>query len=122
MQLSSVLAADVLGISRKRLDNLLLSLGMAGRQGRSRELGIETVETLALTLLLQRDLGVSAARASEFAAQLRQSESGVAPLGVLGSLHFDMGRLRSVLQNALASAVEDHRAPRRGRPRGAESK
>lgn len=120
MSISTLLASEVLGVGRKRLDNLLVSLrevlGQQGRQGRSRQLTIDTLEVLAVTLLLQRDLGVSARRGLSLAQNLRSSDSGIAPVGVLASLHFDMTRLRSVLHNALAEAVEDHSVPRRGRP------
>lgn len=118
--ISSRLACDVLGVDGKRLDNLLLSLGTelggSGRQGRSRKLSVEILELLAITLLLQRDLGLSAKRGFTLACQLSDSEDGTAPIGVLASLHFDTARLRSVLHNALASATEDHSDPRRGRP------
>jgi hypothetical protein len=121
MAFSSLLSADVLGVSRKRLDNVLIALGKEiaprGRQGKSRSFSVDQLELLALVLLLQRDLGVSSSRALDLARTLKASEFGVAPLGTLASLHFDMDRLRSVLQQALAGAVEDHVAPRRGRPR-----
>lgn len=121
MKISSQLAAEVLGVSRKRLDNALFGLRgsfeVSGKQGRSREIPVDHLELLALVLLLQRDLGLSLRTAFPLARTLVGSESGVAKLGVLGSLHFDMPRLRSVLQQALAGSVEDHVAPLRGRPR-----
>jgi hypothetical protein len=77
---------------------------------------MQTVELLAMTLLLQRDLGLSIPRSLNLAGRL-QAQQGEVQLGVLASLHFDLARLRSVLQQALAAAVEDHIEPRRGRPR-----
>jgi hypothetical protein len=120
MSISTALAADVLGVSRKQLDNLLLALGAElspeGRQGKSRDIPHDSLQLIAVTLLLRRDLGLSAKRALKLAQRVSQSENGVTRLGVLASLHFDLGRLRSVLQQALASAVEDQTIPRRGRP------
>jgi hypothetical protein len=79
-------------------------------------MSLEVVERFALAMLLQRDLDLSVRKAMEVADEL-QRESGVVTLGVLGSLRFDMNRLRSVMQQALASAIEEHAPPRRGRPR-----
>src|SRR5262245_49807553 len=122
MQLSTSLASEVLGISRRRLENLLLALRgrlvAPGKQGKSRGIAMEQLELLTLVLLLQRDMGLSAMRAFPLASEISRSEYGVARLGALGSFHFDLPRLRSVLQQALASAVEHHEAPRRGRPVG----
>jgi hypothetical protein len=121
MNISSNLAAEVLGVTRKRFDNALFALRdrleLHGRQGKAREISLNQLELLAVVLLLQRDLGISLGDAFPLARTLVGSESGVAKLGVLGSLHFDMPRLRSVLQQALAGTVEDYVAPLRGRPK-----
>jgi hypothetical protein len=118
--LSTKLAAEVLGVSPKRLDNLIVRAGRSlvpqGQNGSSRSLSLDVVELFALTMLLQRDLGLSVLNAMRVAEEL-QRDNGQVQLGVLGSLRFDMTRLRTVLQQALASAIEGHTAPKRGRPR-----
>ena len=117
---STAEAADALGISAKRLDNILVGpareLVPAGVNGRSRSIRPETIELIAVALLLSRDLGVAFAGGIDLAGKISTSDDGVVPVGTLGSLHFDLGRLRSVLQNALGDAVEDRLQPRRGRP------
>jgi hypothetical protein len=118
--ISTQLAAAVLGVSARRLDNLIVHAGRsavpAGRSGSSRSMSLEIVERFALAMLLQRDLDLTLLKSMELAEQL-QLDSGAVQLGVLGSLRFDMTRLRSVLQQALASAIEEHAVPSRGRPR-----
>jgi hypothetical protein len=121
MSISSSLAAEVLGVDRKRFDNAVYALrsrlGLHGIQGQTREISVNHLELLAVVLLLHRDLEISVAKAFPLAKTLVSSDNGVARIGTLGSLHFDMPRLRSVLQQALAGSVEDHVAPPRGRPK-----
>src|SRR6267154_1255668 len=118
---STAETALALGIGEKRLDNLLTGparpLVPKKGNGRSRELSAESVELIAIALLLRRDLGAPVARALQLAASLVASPGQCAPIGTLGSLHFDVAALRSVLQNALSDAIEDSVRPRRGRPR-----
>jgi hypothetical protein len=120
MMISTSLASEVLGVSIKAVDNLIVHAGRGsvprGRRGSSRSIPLEVVERFALALLLRRDLGVSAVRAMQLAEQLQRG-AGQATLGVIGSLHFDMTRLRSVLQQSLAAAIEGHSPRARGRPR-----
>lgn len=119
-------AADSLGIKPKRLDNILTGPGRAlvpiDRNGRSRALGQEIIESIAIALLLERDLGISIARGLITARELIADTNSSVPVGTLGSLHFDVAKLRLVLTNALGDAVEDRNRPRRGRPSLAERK
>ena len=121
MNLTTVQAADVLGITPKQLDNLMVRVGngIAGRghQGKSRKLSLDTVEVLAVMLLISRDTAASQQRALEIARAIVSSPDGSMALGALGSLHFDLKRLRSLLQQALADALEGRVTPKRGRPR-----
>src|SRR5689334_596062 len=123
MDVSTRLAAEILGVTSKRVDNLLVrlqgDLGLAGVQGRSRSISPETIELLAISLLLNRDTGAPLGRAMMLAREIIQAESGTVPLGALASLRFDVSRLRALLQQALADALEDHSEPKRGRPRRA---
>jgi hypothetical protein len=120
MNVSTRVAAEILGVTTKRVDNLLVrlrvELGLAGVQGRSRVISQETVELLAVSLLLNRDTGASMSRAMTLAREIIRADKGTVPLGALASLHFDVARLRALLQQALADALEDQSAPRRGRP------
>jgi hypothetical protein len=120
MMFSTRLAAEVLGVSDKTVDNLIVHAGRGsvprGRRGSSRVISLDVIERFALALLLRRDIGVSAMRAMPLAEQL-QRNGGHVTLGVIGSLDFDMSRLRSVLQQSLAAAIEGHSPPVRGRPR-----
>jgi hypothetical protein len=117
---STAESAGALGISAKRLDNLLTgparSLVPKNGNGRSRELSVELVELLAISLLLRRDLGIPIIRALELARALIAEPDHQIQIGALGSLHFDVTALRSVLQNALSDVIEDSLRPRRGRP------
>ena len=98
-------AADALGISAKRLDNILTGparlLVPQGINGRSRTIQLTVIESLAIALLLERDLGISIGRGLALAAQLLQRPTTDIAIGALGSLHFDVARLKSVLQNVL---------------------
>lgn len=75
------------------------------------------MELLAITLLINRDTGAPLKRALELARRVVASTDGSIALGGLGSLGFDLTRLKRLLQEALADALDDHVAPRRGRPR-----
>lgn len=116
---STGLTAEVLGVSIRTVDNLIVHAGRdvvpVGRSGATRAIPLEVVERFALALLLRRDLGVTSSRAMRLAGGL-QVNQGQLTLGVIGSLHFDMARLKSVLQQALASAIEGHTPRPRGRP------
>src|SRR5438445_12037532 len=98
---STTEAAEALGIGAKRLDSRLpgpaRSLVPIRGNGRSRELSLETVELLAIGLLLSRDLGTPVAKALQLAGLLAASPGNPVPIGTLGSLHFDVAALRSVL-------------------------
>ena len=118
---STTLTAEVLGVPTKTVDNLIVQAGRGsvplGQRGSSRTISLEIIERFALALLLRRDLDVPSVRAMQLAEQL-QRDDGRAALGVIGSLHFDVTRLRSVLQQSLAAAIEGHSPRTRGRPRG----
>jgi len=117
---STAQAAEALGVTPKRFDNLLSGPGRKivapGRHGLSRSISIEAIEIFALALLLERDLGSRLERAVEIAAELRKEPAHDVAVGALGALRYDVPRLRYVLQNALADALENRLQPRRGRP------
>ena len=119
-------AADALGVSTKRLDNVLTGPGRllipTGRNGRSRMISTDVVETVAIALLLERDLGISVSMGLVVARRFVLGKTGAIPVGTLGSLHFDMVRLKSVLQTALSAVIDNRIQPRRGRPRGGTKK
>ena len=112
--------AEALGVSAKRLDNIITGAARTlidvGTNGRSRTITQNVVERLAVALLLERDLGVSIRQGIALASQLVASPDGSITVGSLGSLQFDVDRLRSVLRNALGDAVDGQDRPRRGRP------
>lgn len=114
--------AGALGIPLKRLDNILStaarSAGTKGRHGLSRAVPVHVIDQLALALLLTRDLGVPTNRALDISTGLLQSHDGALPVGVLGSLRYDVERLRAVVRQALADTLEGIGRPRRGRPPG----
>lgn len=123
---STAETADALGISAKRLDNILTgpasSLVPTGRNGRSRTIPLVVIESLAIALLLERDLGISVSRGLTLADQLARKPADGIAIGALGSLHFDVARLKSILQNALSDVVDGRTRPKRGRPSRAEMK
>ena len=113
-------AADALGISSKRLDNILTGPGRSllppGVNGRSRTIQLVVLELIAIALLFERDLGISMGRGLTLATELvREPTTGIA-IGSLGSLYFNVARLKSILQNALNDVLDDRRRPKRGRP------
>ncbi len=122
---SSDTCATALGISQKAFDNFVArgakSLLPPGRQGRSRQIDGKSLEILTLAMLLCRDLQMPSVRAVEFAERIVRSPEGV-PVGTLGVLRFDVEKLRSVLQAAVADAIDGNGPRRRGRPQAASMK
>lgn len=114
--------ATILGIDTKRLDNVCSRVKSAliipGARGRARQFGSNEVEFLAVTLLVARDLAIPIRSAATLASRLLVSETGHVALGALCAVHFDVSRLRKVLQQAIADAVQDREPVRRGRPPG----
>jgi len=119
--LSTDTSAAALGVDRKTLDNLLSreakSLVPNGSRGRSRRISIAVLERLAITLVLQRDLGVGVAMGLDLAARILESASNSTNIGTLGTLRFDAGRLRKALEHSVDEALESVPERPRGRPR-----
>ena len=117
---STAEAAAAIGIEAMRLDNILTGPGRhlidRGSQGKMRAISPGVIEVVAIALLLERDTGIRIAPALRLAEAIRDSPDGVVPIGRLGSLRFDVTRLKSLIQDALADAVDGPVAPRRGRP------
>jgi len=113
--------ANALGVPLKRLDNILgtaaRSMVAKGAPGRSRMIPVQIVDQLALAFLLERDLGMPTSRSVGISSGLLQSPGGSLRVGVLGTLQYDVQRLRAVVRQALANALEGTGRPRRGRPR-----
>ena len=126
MSYSTREVALALGIPLKRLDNILsagsLKSGVAGARGRSRLIPVQTVDRLALVLLLGRDLGIPTARGIEIGDSLLRSPDGTVAIGVLGELRYDIERLRDVVRRSLADTLDGVARPRRGRPPDRKSK
>ena len=114
-------AAAAIGISLKRLDNILVGPGRQliarGRRGCARVILLQDVELVAIALLLQRDLGCGVADGIHLASRLIAAPEGRVPVGALGLLAFDVGRLRSIVRGALDDALAEFPRPTRGRPR-----
>ena len=112
-------AARALGVDRKVLDNILAREGRhlvpIGRQGISRRLPTETLETLAIALILNRDLKIPVARCVDLAESLRNAPTREIGIGRLGKLAFDVDRLRETLVAALEEAIDDVHPRPRGR-------
>jgi hypothetical protein len=119
VRLTTATAAVALGISQKRLDNILArrpyALVASGRRGRSRKLSPHLLEHVAVAILLNRDLGTPLGDSIRLARSLIGGD-GHHALGALGSLRFDLASLRHSLDDAIASALEETPTPRRGRP------
>jgi hypothetical protein len=119
--LSTVSAAVALGVNRKVLDNALArearSLLSASCQGRSRRISITALERIAVAFILNRDLGVSIAKGLELAELVLAAPSSSVAIGSLGTLTFDVSRLRRTLELAVDEALESVAEPTRGRPR-----
>ena len=122
-KITTATAAIALGVERKSLDNILTRearhLVPAGRQGRSRRLPMATLETLAIALVLNRDLKIPVAVGIELAESLRSSPNQEIGIGRLGKLQFDIAGLRPSLSAAIAEAIEEVHPRRRGRPASA---
>jgi hypothetical protein len=67
--------------------------------------------------LLNRDLGIPVAKGLELAESLRTSSNREIGIGRLGSLRFDLDRLRPSLEQAIDEAIDEVHPLRRGRPR-----
>jgi len=120
--ITTATAAAAIGVSRKRLDNILAreakGLLPPGAHGRSRRVSIDTVEVVALGLLLCRDLGAPISRSLALAAKLLSlPPSAGLQVGTLGQLHFDVKTLRRTIDDAVQESIEQTPTPRRGRPR-----
>lgn len=119
-KVTTATAAVALGVERKLLDNILSRearhLVPGGRQGRSRRIPIATIETLAIALLLHRDLEIPVSRGVELAESLRTSPIQEIGIGRLGKLYFDVAGLRPSLSEAINEAIEEVHPRRRGRP------
>jgi hypothetical protein len=112
-------AALTLGTSIKWLDNVLSHNRVAGvaqqRQGISRRLTIESLEGLAVTVLLIRELGLPTAKAIAVAEDLAKNDGRyIASQGLI--LTLDLSSFRTALLARLESAVEIAPVPKRGRP------
>jgi hypothetical protein len=116
------IVATAIGVSRRGLDNFLRrhfsDLVPKGAQGRGRPIPHAAVERAAVAMILMRDLGCRPARAVALANRLVESADLGLPIGTLTTLRFDLRRLRQVLDQTLADAVETTPPTRRGRPRG----
>jgi hypothetical protein len=121
MLLSTDIAAIALGVSRKTVDNVLAreaaALVAPGRRGRRRRIPEPVLEQIAIALVLNRDFGVGVAKGLELATAILRSPTGSASVGSLGSLTFDIPRLREALRRSIGEALEGVAEPVRGRPR-----
>ena len=120
--ITTATAAAAIGVSRKRLDNILARearrLLPAGRHGRSRRVSIAVVEVIGLGLVLSRDLGSPISKSLGLAERLLASSgNGVLGLGTLGHLAFDVVKFRRAIEHAVAESIEQTPTPSRGRPR-----
>jgi hypothetical protein len=119
--LSTDVSAAALGIDRKILDNILAregrSLLASGTRGRSRRIPIQTVERVAVALILNRDLGVSIAKGLALAEQIFESPALPIAVGALSALAFDLPKLRHALECSVNEALESVAERTRGRPR-----
>ena len=116
-------AASAIGVSTRRLDNFLRrqlgDLIAKGPQGRARTIPHGAVERAAVAMILVRDLGCRPAKAVVLATRLIENSGSELLISPLTTLGFDLRRLRLVLDQTLADAVETATPSRRGRPRGA---
>lgn len=119
--LSTASAAVALGIDKKTLDNIVArdcrSIILTGRRGRSRQIPVAALERIAVAFILNRDLGVSFARGIELAELIFNAPFSAVSIGSLGTLTFDVSRLRRTLELAIDEALEAVAEPARGRPR-----
>src|ERR1035437_28305 len=119
--LSTDVSAAALGVDRKTLDNVLArdgrSLLATGTRGRSRRIPTETLERVAVALILNRDFGVSIARGFALAEQIFESPALPIAVGSLSALAFDLPKLRHALEYSVSEALESVAERTRGRPR-----
>jgi hypothetical protein len=120
--ITSQTAAQVLQITPKQLDNLLLRIGEVasstesgskGRQGRERRIPIKILPELALTLELVDGLGVGLRDGYRIASELcsgRDHEFGHLTIGT------NLEGLRDQIDQRLAAAIETTVRAKRGRP------
>ncbi len=117
---STAVAAGALGIAPRELDNLVNRYCRdsvpARRQGSSRAIDGATVERLAVALLLRRDLRIPFERGWSLADALLTDVKHQSAFGSLGTIAFDVPRLRAVVRQALADSVAGEAPARRGRP------
>src|SRR5437868_14940045 len=110
-------AALALGTSQKWLDNVLSHYKVPGilqeRQGISRRITVEGLVTLAITLLLTNDVGITVSRGLRIAEELSLGE-GRFTSGVLKMVR-DLPALRQRAIIQLERAVEVAPLPNRGR-------
>lgn len=122
MYFSTTDTAAILGVSPKRLDNLCGRVGNAtfatGTQGRARQFTPHDIELLAITLLVARDLAIPLRKSATLASRVLSADQGRVAVGSIGSVQFDIPRLREVLHHAIAASIQDREPLRRGRPRG----
>ena len=114
------IAAQALGVPRKTLDNILArearALVQAGRRGKARRIDFDTLERIAIALLLGRDLAIPVARGLQLAALIGESSPRDLPVSSLTSIGFDLPKLRVTLEAAIMDASEGFVPPPRGRP------
>lgn len=112
-------AAAVLGVSRRQLDNALSRIGSAaidiGRQGVSRRIPINRLPVLFVALELTARTGLPVRRSYQVAAALVAREFVPGPYL---RLEVDLDRIRRIIDERLAVAIETTVTPVRGRPRG----
>jgi hypothetical protein len=120
--ITSQTAAQVLEITPKQLDNLLLRIGgvasstengSKGRQGRERRIPIKILPELALTMELISGLGVGVRDGYRIASAL--CSGGGHEVGHI-TIGADLEGLRDRLDQRLAAAIETTVRARRGRP------
>ena len=113
-------AAHALGIPRKTLDNILSrearALMKEGRRGKKRRIDFDTLEHIAIALLLGRDLAIPIATGLRLAAQVSQMPDGDIPVSSFTSIRCDLPRLRATLEAAIIDALDGFVPARRGRP------
>jgi len=121
LTLSTHASATALGIAPKTLDNILVREARpfitAGQRGRRRRVTLELLELIAIALILRRDLGVALTGGLDLARRILRSPDRTVLIGSLGSMTFDVPRLRDALQQSINDALEGIAEPTRGRPR-----
>jgi len=120
--ITSQTAAQVLQITPKQLDNLLLRIGgvasssesgSKGCQGRERRIPIKTLPELALTLELMTGLGVGIRDGYRIASALCSGRDHAVGHLTIGA---DLDDLRDLIDRRLALAIETTVRAKRGRP------